>query len=181
MPAHYYNDNDPYAVAWLRTLIEQETLPAGDVDDRSIEKVKAHEIRGYTQCHFFAGIGGWPLALRMAGVPDDFPVWTGSCPCQPISSAGRRKGHADARHLWPAFHSLIAERRPAIVFGENVRYILCGDGRVRPIPPEPGLFPLAHGVPCRVGRLRAYGNAIVPQVGAAFIRAGLDAIGHTHD
>ena len=49
------------------------------------------------------------------------PVWTGSCPCQPLSSAGQRKGHADERHLWPAFQQLISECRPStFVFGEQV-------------------------------------------------------------
>ena len=81
---------------------------------------------GFDQVHLFAGIGGWSHALRLAGWPDDQPVWTGSCPCQPLSVAGRRQGHADERHLWPAFHRLIAERRPPIVFGEQVA---SGDGR----------------------------------------------------
>jgi len=45
----------------------------------------------------------------------------------------------------------------------------CRDGKWRPV--EPGAFPLAHGVPGRVGLLRGYGNAIVPQVAAAFIEA----------
>jgi DNA (cytosine-5)-methyltransferase 1 len=45
------------------------------------------------------------------------------------------------------------------------------DGKFRPI--GPGLFPLAHGAPGRVGKLRAYGNAISPQVAATFIRAAL--------
>ena len=39
---------------------------------------------------------------------------------QPLSVAGQRKGHADERHLWPAFYSLIAECSPPIVFGEQV-------------------------------------------------------------
>jgi hypothetical protein len=52
-------------------------------------------------------------------------------------------------------------------------WLFCRDGRWRPV--EPGTFPLAHGAPARVGRLRAYGNAIVPQVAAAFIGALPDA------
>jgi hypothetical protein len=28
------------------------------------------DLAGYVQCHFFAGIGGWSYALRLAGVPD---------------------------------------------------------------------------------------------------------------
>jgi hypothetical protein len=50
-----------------------------------------------------------------------------------------------------------------------LEWIACSDGKARPT--QPGLFPLAHGVSGRVGRLRAYGNAIVPQVAAAFVRA----------
>jgi DNA (cytosine-5)-methyltransferase 1 len=67
-------------------------------------------LRGFTQCHFFAGIGVWSYALRLAGWPDDRPVWTGSCPCQPFSAAGKGAGFADERHLWPAWHHLIRER-----------------------------------------------------------------------
>ena len=48
------------------------------------------------------------------------PSWTGSCPCQPLSGAGQRKGHVDERHIWPAFHRLIAECWPPVVFGEQV-------------------------------------------------------------
>jgi DNA (cytosine-5)-methyltransferase 1 len=48
------------------------------------------------------------------------------------------------------------------------------DGKWRPV--EPGTFPLADGLPGRVGRLRGYGNAIVPQVAAAFVKAALEAI-----
>jgi len=40
---------------------------------------------------------------------------------------------------------------------------------------EPGTFPLANGVPARMGRLRGYGNAIVPQVAAKFIRAYIES------
>ncbi len=81
----YYNEFDPAAEAWLRELIKAGEIAPGDVDTRSIEDVRPSDLRGYTQCHFFAGIGGWSLALRMAGWPDDRPVWTGSCPCQPFT------------------------------------------------------------------------------------------------
>lgn len=259
----YYNEIDPYAAQWLRNLIEAGHIAAGDVDKRSIVDVRPADLRGYTQCHFFAGIGGWSLALRLAGWPDSRAVWTGSCPCQSLSVAGQRKGHADKRHLWPAFYRLIAECKPAIIFGEQVAgtdglewlagvradleaagyacgaadlpaasvaaphkrhrlywmadadgrdaiteglqrgrqqrqqpqdgadiegmgdakseplrgggqpwkqavAIRCDDGQRRI---DPGILALAHGIPNRLAQLRAYGNAIVPQVAAKFIRA----------
>jgi DNA (cytosine-5)-methyltransferase 1 len=272
-----------------------DLIAPGDVDTRSIEDVKPDDLAGYTQCHFFAGIGGWSLALRLAGWPDDRPVWTGSCPCQPFSAAGKGKGAADERHLWPAWFYLIRECRPRVVFGEQVEtaikhgwldlvqadlegisyavgavglpaagvgaphqrarlwfvadddapgrslergaglldgqrqaqrhdadgcgtdgeladreragleghvghvdnrhepgrlaadaarpvaegswsrcdWLPCRDGKARPV--EPGTFPLAHGVSARVGRLRGYGNAIVPQAAAIFIQAFIEA------
>lgn len=311
----YYNEFDPYAAQWLRNLIAAGLIAPGEVDERSIEDVRPDDLRGFTQCHFFAGIGGWSYALRLAGWPDDQPVWTGSCPCQPFSVAGKGDGFADQRHLWPAWFHLIRECKPAIVFGEQVAsknaepwidlvhadlegvdyafgcvpfpaasigaphirdrtywvantsstrlqerecitgipswtpgsvsreaaergsvrathglgdangdnarrdggygvgtetesnrkgpfdggvgdclslasatdrvgpangfwraadWLFCRDGRWRPV--EPGTFPLAHGIPDRVGRLRAYGNAIIPQAAAEFIRAYLEAV-----
>lgn len=116
----YYNENDPKAAAWLRELIRENLIAPGEVDERSIEDVDPNDLDGFTQCHFFAGIGGWSYALRLAGWPDNREVWTGICPCQPLSCAGQRKGHADKRHLWPAFYRLIAECKPATVFGEQV-------------------------------------------------------------
>lgn len=260
----YYNEWDKYCAQWLRNLMAANMIPAGDVDERDIRDVKPSDLEGYDQCHFFAGIGGWPYALMLAGWPDDRPVWTASCPCQPLSVAGQRKGHLDERHLWPAFFALVTERKPATLFGEQVaskdgrewlagiridmegagyacgaadlcaagvgaphirqrlfwvadanlpfqhertpigqkslcderrsgrdwmgdatseqarfsRFpwrqsdaIPCADGKSRRI--EPGTFPLAHGVSARMGKLRAYGNAIVPQVAAQFIGAYL--------
>lgn len=294
----YYNENDPKAAAWLRELIKDGHIANGIVDERSIKDVQPNDIKDFTQCHHFAGIGGWSYALRLAGWPDDRAVWTGSCPCQPFSAAGQKGGTDDARHLWPEFYRLIAECRPPVVFGEQVaskdgldwldivstdleradyaigaadlcaagvgaphirqrlyfvadsngprlekrganeqransatavvargdasimgdaagepserhareifsaqsrvdgsgqsingrqpirsanasnrvvwaaaEFIQCTDGKARPI--EPGTFPLAHGIPHRVGLLRGYGNAIVPQVAAAFIKAYL--------
>lgn len=118
--AAYYNEIDPKAAAWLRELIKRQLIAPGEVDERSILDVHPADLAGFVQCHFFAGIGVWSYALRCAGWSDDRPVWTGSCPCQPFSAAGKRAGVADERHLWPAFHHLIAQRRPGVVFGEQV-------------------------------------------------------------
>jgi DNA (cytosine-5)-methyltransferase 1 len=116
----YYNDTDPFVCDWLAELMKDGLIAEGDIDRRSITDIDPADLRGYTRCHFFAGIGGWDLALQMAGWPEDREVWTGSCPCQPFSSAGKQRGTDDERHLWPAFHRLIAERKPATVFGEQV-------------------------------------------------------------
>ena len=266
----YYNEIDPHAAQWLRNLIAAGHIAPGDVDTRSIKDVRPEELAPYTQCHFFAGIGAWSFALRLASWPDDRPVWTGSCPCQPFSAAGKGAGFDDARHLWPAWHRLIAECGPSVVFGEQVAskhglewldlvladmegagyacgavdlcaagvgaphirqrlwfvaermdnaagcrrqrqrsepahgepvqadegfgwmahadaphdpapthgywrdadWLGCRDGRWRPV--EPGTLPLAHGAPGRVGRLRAYGNAIVAPVAAEVISAFME-------
>jgi DNA (cytosine-5)-methyltransferase 1 len=285
MAKAYYNEIDPYAAQWLRNLIDAGHIASGDVDTRSIVDVKASDLTGYNQCHFFAGIGVWSHALRQSGWSDSRSVWTGSCPCQPFSVAGNGEGTNDERHLWPIWFELIKQCRPDVVFGEQVEsaikygwldlvqddleredYILgvagipaagvgaphirhrlyfvaqssevgrggrrdgdtprhggqvqtegrsasgelantvesgwsgvsgggetqeqritqcgtsgfwrpadwidCKDGKTRPV--EPSTFPLAYGAPARVGRLRAYGNAIVPQVAQAFIEAYLE-------
>lgn len=116
----YYNEIDPYAAQWLRNLIDAGHIAHGIVDTRSIEDVHPRDIDGFIQCHFFAGIGVWSYALRLAGWPDERPVWTGSCPCQPFSTAGKGAGFTDERHLWPAWFHLISECRPAVIFGEQV-------------------------------------------------------------
>jgi DNA (cytosine-5)-methyltransferase 1 len=290
---NYYNEIDEKTAAWLRELIKQGHLPPGDVDTRSIVEVKPNDLKQYAQCHFFAGIGGWPFALALAGWNPDTPVWTGSCPCQPFSTAGKGLGDKDERHLWPVFFDLIRQCRPECVFGEQVAsaigkgwldgisadlepegyacgatvlgahsvgsphirqrlywvaddrsggrevavlnraggtaeggerqtgiagmcgtpsgmvlshrdgcqprststtpagyrsssesagfwdestLVACRDGKTRRVPTEPAFFPLAHGIPARVVRLRGYGNAIVPQVAAEFVSAYLETL-----
>lgn len=251
----YYNEIDPQAAQWLRNLIEAGHIAPGYVDERSIEDVRPDDLKGYAQCHFFAGIGIWSHALRQSGWADERPVWTGSCPCQPFSQAGKGAGFADQRHLWPAFHHLIQECGPAVVLGEQaasknaepwldlvqddleglgyafgaaafpaagvgalhirerlywcadagqhhrgrqaapadhqgaqadgpadragrrggvahrpgpgVEWIACADGRSRPV--EPGVCAVADEHPGRVGRLRAYGNALDAKAAQAFI------------
>ena len=300
----YYNEWDAQAAAWLRELIKQGHIADGVVDERDIKEVEPADLREFTQCHFFAGIGGWSVALRLAGWADDRPVWTGSPPCQPFSVAGRGKGIDDDRHIAPVWLDLVKECRPPILFGEQVAaatskdgwldslqdalenegyatgaavlpacsvnaphirqrlwftarlgdtqqprleghawtdngtqgraqsdrsatetgvsgglgyannsrsqrranftsgqavekqgaqfigtnsndsanapkpqwgnpdWLWCRDGKWRPV--EPSTFPLAHGIPARVGRLRGYGNAIVPQVAAEVIQVMME-------
>jgi len=228
----YYNEHEPYAAQWLRNLITAGHIAPGDVDERDIQDVQPDDLRGYTQCHFFAGIGGWSYALRLAGWPDDRPVWTGSCPCQPFSSAtrGRGQGSRDHRHLWPVWASLVAVHQPRDLFGEQVataRHWLdgvcddlealgyacgaavlpaCGVGadhvrarvyfaghadlhgesgiarhaaQASRVPRHRGLraeLALEDGLSHRMGALRAYGNAIVPQLAAEFIAAATEAM-----
>ncbi len=222
--SNYYNEIDPFAAQWLRNLIAAGCLPAGEVDERSIVDVQPEDLKGFTQCHFFAGIGGWPLALKLAGWPDDRPVWTGSCPCQILSTAAR--GRNNAADLWPAWLALITASRPREILGEQVASKrewfdrACDD--LEPLGYEIGaavlpavsvgqdherqrVFFAAHanrdrepsgavngemavmsrarghtgdmvrsdGLPSSVATMRAFGNAIVPQVAAAFIEAFL--------
>jgi DNA (cytosine-5)-methyltransferase 1 len=116
----YYNEVDPYAAAWLKNLIRSGDIPDGYVDKRTIRQVEPGDLSGFTQCHFFAGIGGWPYALQLADWDSDRPVWTGSCPCQPFSIAGKRAAFEDERDLWPEWRRLIRECRPPTIFGEQV-------------------------------------------------------------
>lgn len=220
----YYNENDPYAAQWLRNLIAAGHIAEGYVDERSIEDVQPEDIEGYHQAHFFAGIGGWSLALRLAGVPDDERVWTGSCPCQAVSSAAR--GRNVAPDLWPQWRRLIAAQRPAKFFGEQVprrSWVdqVCNDLETLDYQIEAAILPAVafgfdharprfyytghtdryrqpsmrlngqvarmqrhrskprnvvspNGLPNRMAVFSAFGNAIVPQVAAAFIQAAYD-------
>ena len=122
MPFAFYNDTDEYCCEWLENLISARIIPYGVVDSTPIQRLKPEKLSKFTQVHLFAGMGGWPYALRLAQWPDSRPVWTGSCPCQPFSVAGKGKGTKDKRHLWPYMRRLInhASPKPPVCFGEQV-------------------------------------------------------------
>jgi DNA (cytosine-5)-methyltransferase 1 len=113
-----YNEIDRYCCDWLQNLMDAGHITSGKIDDRSIADLSPDDVRGYERVHFFAGIGGWELALQMSEYAG--PVWTGSCPCQPFSAAGKGKASGDERHLWPEWFRLISAVRPPIIFGEQV-------------------------------------------------------------
>ena len=78
----------------------------------------------------------FPNAIQYEDIKTtDFTVWrgkidvlTGGFPCQPFSTAGKRKGTADNRYLWPEMLRAIREIRPRWVVGENVRGIISWNG-----------------------------------------------------
>lgn len=115
----FYNEINPHCCAMLQQLMDDGLITAGKIDDRPIQDIRPEDVVGYDRVHWFAGIGGWDVALNLANYTGGF-VWTGSCPCQPFSSAGKQKGKADERHLWPVWFSLIRESKPQFVFGEQV-------------------------------------------------------------
>ena len=164
----YYNEFDPFAASWLRELIKDGLIAPGEVDERSIKDVAGSDLRGFTQVHFFAGIGGWSYALRLAGWPDDRPVWTGSCPCQPFSAAGKRQGTSDDRHLWPEMRRLVSECSPATVFGEQVA---AKDGRLWLAGVRADLEALGYAV--------GAADLCAAGVGAPHIRQRLWWVGHS--
>lgn len=110
----YYNDNDPFCVEWLKNLVKAGLIPAGEVDGRSIVDVQPEDLAGFRQCHFFAGIGGFALAARMAGWPDDMVLWTGGFPHREF---GEQKAENDA--LWSEFSRLVQLGRPRWLLAEN--------------------------------------------------------------
>lgn len=65
---------------------------------------------------------------------------------------------------------------PVNGFWRDADWLHCRDGKWRPV--RPGSFPLANGVPSRVGRLRAYGNAINIEAATAFIKAYMASVDH---
>ena len=120
-PLAWYNEIDPYCCDVLRARIADGSLPPGVVDPRDVRLVHPAELASYAQLHFFAGIGGLALALRLAGVPDDARVATGGFPCQDISLAGDGAGLNGTRSgLFFALWDLVRSVRPVLALLENV-------------------------------------------------------------
>ena len=110
------------------------------------ETLKGTRYGATDPCSLFSGIGGLDLATAYSILerhwPDvpkfrDITTFTkeaflrkqdlkqspsspAASPCQPFSTAGKRKGFADERYLWPEMCRVITELRPRWVLGENV-------------------------------------------------------------
>ena len=115
-----YNEIDDAAAHTLRHMIKLGVIAPGEVVTTSIKELTPDDLKGFTQVHLFAGGGLWSVAARLAGWPDDEPIWTASCPCQPFSAAGKGTGTDDPRHLWPDVYRLARALRPAVIMGEQV-------------------------------------------------------------
>lgn len=78
----------------------------------------------------------WPKVPNIGDIRDTaamtpVDVLTAGYPCQPFSTAGRRKGEDDPRHLWPAVRAAVAHLGPGLVVLENVRgHLTLGFDRV---------------------------------------------------
>lgn len=116
----YSNENDQVAAAVLRELITLNVIAPGHVDTRSIREVTANDLKGFTQVHLFSGGGLWSVSARIARWPDSRSLWSASCPCQPWSQIGKRRGTADERDLWPDVVRLVDGASPAVLFFEQV-------------------------------------------------------------
>ena len=67
----------------------------------------------------------WPKVpifddIKTFGYEGEAEIITAGLPCQPFSTAGRQKGTADDRHLWPFMLEIIKQKRPRFIVIENV-------------------------------------------------------------
>lgn len=91
-----------------------------------------------------------------------------------VTASARLEGHAgNGDHT----RGRAVSNRPATATGfrsfwGDYEWVAGHDGKMRRV--QPGLCPVGHGFPSRVGRLSAYGNAIVPQLAAEVIGAWMD-------
>ena len=99
---------------------------------------------------------------------------------RPLSMSAR--GYADVSRQWnkdseaASGCSCVMRTGPVNGFWRDADWLHGRDGWWRSV--RPGSFPLANGVPARVGRLRTYGNAINIEAAAAFIKSYMAAVDH---
>jgi DNA (cytosine-5)-methyltransferase 1 len=83
------------------------------------------EIKPYCQTLLTERWPDVPKAQDIKELTENDPFGTvdvvaGGIPCQPFSSAGKRRGTDDDRHLWPYAFAIVQRRKPTWVLIENV-------------------------------------------------------------
>ena len=93
-----------------------ETVAFCEYDEKARQVLTKHwpDVPKYTDVRTLTA-----EKLKNDGITD-IELICGGYPCQPFSTAGKRAGAEDDRHLWPEFFRLIKEVRPAWVLCENV-------------------------------------------------------------
>ena len=99
-----------------------ETIAVSEID-AFCQKVLQYHFPG-------AQLHGDIKTTDFTGYRGQCDVITGGFPCQPFSTAGKRRGTADERYLWPEMLRVIDEVKPRWVIGENVRGLVNWDGGV---------------------------------------------------
>jgi DNA (cytosine-5)-methyltransferase 1 len=132
---HIFCEIEPFCQKVLRKHWPEAVI-ISDIRELTVEKVMAHaaggndsriarEIQGENEQQESqrpqGGITQFSNAsdIRTTGI-SQIDLLTGGFPCQPFSTAGKRRGKEDDRFLWPEMLRVIRETRPHWVIGENV-------------------------------------------------------------
>lgn len=107
---HIFCDNEPFAQAILKKHWPSAPI-FGDIRGLTADAISEGQLQQE----------GCKREKRERSSDKHPFLLTGGFPCQPFSAAGRRKGTADNRYLWPEMHRVIRETLPRWVIAENVR------------------------------------------------------------